>query len=364
MSAAALAFTDFVQGLQDSGALEPHQLRELSEQAQLGPADPRVLGSELLRRGWMTAYQINQVNRGQAGRLVLGPYLLLERLGKGGMGEVLKARHRRMGRLVALKLVRGDRRDRHRVARFQREAEAAARLDHPNIVYSYDAGVLGESLFLAMEYLEGSDLKRLVRRDGPLSAAAACDCVRQAALGLQHACERGVIHRDLKPSNLFRTARGQVVKVLDLGLARLDDAAAGLTRAGMTVGTAAYVAPELFGDPTAADERSDLYSLGCTLYYLLVGHPPFCEGSSVRKMMAHLAEPPPPIESLRPDLPADLVGVVGRLLAKHPEDRFQTPAELALVLEDLLGRGVVDEGGKSPWPQTNTGLDSSTTSGG
>jgi serine/threonine protein kinase len=260
---------DFLQGLQSSKALDAGQLRLALEYAYEGPPDPRHLGRELLRRGWMTAYQINQVFLGRAQHLTLGPYLVLERLGHGGMGEVLKARHTRMGRLVALKVIRADRLARTRaVARFEREVQTVARLDHPNIVHAYDAGVLDDALFLAMEYLEGTDLKRLVRAQGPLPAATACEYARQAAEGLQHACERGVVHRDVKPSNLFLTARGEVVKLLDMGLARLlEEEANLLTRRGVPLGTASYQAPEQILDAGAADARSDLYGLGCTLYF-------------------------------------------------------------------------------------------------
>jgi serine/threonine protein kinase len=199
---------------------------------------------------------------------VLRQYVLLERLGQGGMGQVFKARHRRLDRVVALKLLRQDRAaDPEALLRFQREARATARAAHPNLVTIFDADEVGGTQFFTMEYLEGTDLSRVVKQRGPLPPALACDHVRQAALGLQHAHENGLVHRDVKPSNLMLTAQG-TVKVLDLGLARLEDPAEpdkteGLTETGAVMGTADYIAPEQAIDTHRADIRSDVYSLGC-----------------------------------------------------------------------------------------------------
>src|SRR5262245_20239543 len=203
-------------------------------------------------------------------------YRLLGLLGSGGMGMVFKAEHRLMGRPVALKLIHRHLLERPAaVERFQREARAAARLGHPNIVTAHDAEQAGAAQFLVMEYVEGETLDRVVERSGPLSVAQACDYVRQAALGLQHAHERGMVHRDLKPANLIVTAAGQV-KILDFGLAQLaEECRAGLTPDGALIGTPEYLAPEQARDPGAADVRADLYSLGCTLYHLIAGAPPF-----------------------------------------------------------------------------------------
>jgi serine/threonine protein kinase len=338
---AALGFVQFLQGLQDSHALDADQLREAQAFARSGPPDPRHVGSELLRRGWMTAYQINQVHMGRADSLTLGPYLLLERLGHGGMGEVLKARHTRMGRLVALKVVRADRRSKASAfARFEREVQTVARLDHPHIVHAYDAGILDDALYLAMEYLEGADLKHLVRGQGRLPAATACEYARQAATGLQHAYERGVVHRDVKPSNLFLAARGSLIKILDMGLARLlEEEANLLTQRGARLGTASYQAPEQILDAATADIRSDIYGLGCTLYFLLTRRPPFVKDTALHRMLAHLKEEPRPIESLRPDVPPGLGPVLRKMLAKRRADRYQSPAEVAEGLRRVLADG-------------------------
>jgi hypothetical protein len=217
---------------------------------------------------------------------------------------------------------------------------AAAQLDNPNVVRALDADRVGETHFFVMEYALGTDLAKLVQQQGPLPVAQACDYIRQAALGLQHAFEKGLVHRDIKPHNLLVTTQG-VVKVLDLGLARLthveEDGASGsgLTDEGVVMGTADYMAPEQALDPHGADIRADLYSLGCTLYFLLTGQVPFPEGNLTQKIARHQMVDPPPVERLRPEVPPAVSAVVRRLLAKRPEDRYQTPAELAEVLAQV-----------------------------
>jgi serine/threonine-protein kinase len=336
------SFTQFMQGIRDSGALSPGQLWDLERLLPLGLPDVHVAAKALLERGWMTPYQINQIYRGRAGHLVLGSYLVLERLGQGAMGEVFKARHRRLGRLAALKVIRSQRvADPRYRARFEREVQAAARLDHPHVAHAFDAGHHGDALFLAMEYIDGTDLQCLVAREGPLPVGRACEYARHAALGLQHAHDRGVLHRDVKPPNLLLASAGTVVKVLDFGLARLADNTnrAALTARGAVLGTPDYLPPEQIRDPRRADERSDLYGLGCTLYFLLTGHPPFPRGSPLQRMLAHLREEPRPVDKARPGLPAGLTGLVSVLMAKRPRDRPQTAAEVARALGALLKQG-------------------------
>jgi WD40 repeat protein len=267
-------------------------------------------------------------------------YRVVRRLGAGGMGTVWLAEHAVMNRPVAVKVIRPDLLARPGAAdRFLREVRAAAKLHHPNIVTAYDAEPAGDSCLLVMEYVEGETLAERVKA-GPLPAAEACRAVRDAARGLAHAHAAGLVHRDVKPHNLIRAADG-TVKVLDFGLAGVGagDGAArggdGLTGAGMVAGTPDYIAPEQAADPHAADARADIYGLGCTLYHLLAGRPPFPAGSVVEKLRAHETRMPDPI----PDLPPGLAEVLAKMLAKRPEDRYQTAEELLAALEPFSGVG-------------------------
>src|SRR5579885_746744 len=338
-----------VRALRDSRILEPSQLDTLTRQLAPRATDPRALARELMERGWVTPYQVNQLFQGRGQELVLGPYVLLERLGEGGMGQVFKARHRLLDRVSALKVIRKDRlQSADAIRRFHREIEAASKLDHPNIVAAYDAGEVGNTHFFAMEFVEGSDLGKLVKESGPLPVLTACEYVRQAALGLQHAFERGMVHRDIKPSNLLVTkAAGAepsglgVVKILDLGLARLqgmDEPRTALAQIQTVLGTPDYIAPEQARNARNADTRSDLYSLGCTFYYLLTGQPPFPGDVPMEKLLKHWLEEPRPVEQLRPEVPAAVAAVVRKLMAKRPEDRYQVPAELASALVPFTAR--------------------------
>jgi tRNA A-37 threonylcarbamoyl transferase component Bud32 len=262
-------------------------------------------------------------------------YRVVELLGAGGMGAVYKSVHRLMERPVALKVVRRKLLDDpSAVERFRREAKAAARLSHPNIVTAYDAEQAGDVHFLVMEFVEGVSLARLVAEQGPLPVDRACEWAGQAALGLQHAHEQGMVHRDIKPQNLMLTRRGEV-KILDFGLARFvsESGPTGvLTHSGAMMGTPDYIAPEQATNAHAADTRADIYSLGCTLYFLLAGRPPFATGSFVEKLAAHLHQATPPLTALRPELPAEVVRVVERMMAKDPAQRYQTPGEVARAL--------------------------------
>ncbi|OAI49767.1 hypothetical protein AYO44_06100 [Planctomycetaceae bacterium SCGC AG-212-F19] len=339
----------FVDCLRRGNLLKTDQLGELSAALHKRFAEPRELAAELVRRGWLTPYQANQVLTGHAQDLVLGSYVLLERLGEGGMGEVFKARQVKLERIVALKVIRKDRLAHpDAIRRFQREIRAASKLSHPHIVGAIDADQVGDAHFLVMEFVEGTDLAHLVRKSGPLPIPQACDCIRQAALGLQHAFERGMVHRDIKPANLI-LAKAQggtslgVLKVLDLGLARWrsdeDSCSKGLTRDGHVLGTVDYVAPEQAMDSHTVDIRADLYSLGCAFYFVLTGKLPFPGGEALEKLYRHRYEQPTPIEQLRPEVPPAVLAVVAKLMAKQPEDRYQTPAELAGALAGLLKSG-------------------------
>lgn len=273
---------------------------------------------------------------------VLGQYELTAELGRGGMGQVFAARHRLMNRRVAVKVIRAEHFNRSLAGpRFRREIEALARLDHPHIVRALDADEADGLHFLVMEYVEGETLAGRVKRTGPLPVAEACRLMVQAADALDYAQRQGLVHRDIKPANFIIAADG-TLKLLDLGLARFHDDGSsgdGLTGTGEVFGTPDYMAPEQWDNAHAVDIRADLYALGCTLYCLLTGQPPFGGPgvSTSQKMFAHVEKPPPPVRARRPDVPAGLAAVVERLLAKKPEDRYQTPAELRAALTPFAG---------------------------
>lgn len=309
--------------------------------------DPGELARELVRRDWVTSFQIDALRRGCGADLVLGPYVLLQAIGAGGTGRVFKARHQKMNRIVALKVVGPEAAaDPVLVRRFYREIEAASRLTHPNIVHAYDGGSIGGLLVLVMEYVAGTDLSTLVRDAGPLPVEVACDYIAQAAQGLQYAHEQGLVHRDIKPANLLVSGAADAsglaagrgtVKVADFGLARLrltaEGHAAALSADGTVVfGTADYMAPEQALDFRSADTRADVYSLGCTLFFLLTGRAPFAEGNYAQRLLRHQSAAPPSLRALRGEVPASLEALVQRMLAKRPEDRFQDPGQVASAL--------------------------------
>jgi len=314
--------------------LIPERTAEIRRERSRFPSD-RALAGALLDRGWLTPLQERWYLRGRGQRLVVGSYALLDRLGEGGMGHVFLARHRKLERLAAVKVIRPDREvDRRSRVRFGREIRALGRTDHPNVVHAYDAGAVGRSLYVAMEYVPGPDLGRMIAGGARCPAGQSCEFARQAALGLHHMHGRGLVHRDVKPGNLGLAGGGRVVKVLDVGLAKDRTAAdTGLTRIGHLVGSSDYAAPEQGLDARAADHRADQYSLGCTLYELLTGSVPFPGGTPTSKALRRLMEDPRPLAELRPNLPPGLVRVVGRLLARSPGDRFAS----ALAAADALG---------------------------
>jgi len=293
-------------------------------------------------------------------------YEIVELIGRGGMGDVYKAQHKVMNRTVALKVIRPELvRNAAAVDRFRREVQAAARLHHANIVTAHDAEQAGNLHFLVMEFVDGVDLSQVVRDRGFLPVSEACDYIRQAAIGLEHARQLGMVHRDIKPHNLMLTGNEEI-KILDFGLANfasevvadqaLDDAASDsrgtprshqqLTQLGTMMGTPDYIAPEQAADARTADIRSDIYSLGCTLTFLLTAKPLFETGSITDKLKAHAEQPPPKLTDTRRDIPPELQQIVDRMLAKSPADRFQTPAEVANALADFVDRHRTDGGGR------------------
>jgi serine/threonine protein kinase len=282
-----------------------------------------------------------------AGPKRLGDYELLEELGKGGMGVVYRARHVLLNQTVALKLL-PERflNEPQAISRFRREMQSIGGLDHPNIVRAHNAGEADRQHFLVMEYVDGINLQQLVIDYGPLPVGAACEMIRQAALGLQHAHEHGLVHRDVKPANLMLNRRG-TVKILDLGLARLhaSQLSQGLTQEGIPMGTVDYMAPEQWEDSSRVDIRADIYSLGCTLFHLVAGQAPYADttyDTNRKKLMAHTVAPIPIVSQRREDAPEELDDVLGLMMAKEPHERFETPTEVAEALEPFADAAEID----------------------
>lgn len=363
----------FISSLRECQLLDAGQLDAVVRRPAPPGDDPMPLARDLIQRNLLTAYQVNQVVRGQAKELVIGPYRLLDKLGEGGMGQVFKAHHQPMDRIVALKIIKKEKlTNAVAVQRFLQEIRVAGQLVHPNIVMAFDAGQVNGTHYFAMEYIEGIDLLKLVQRNGPLPVLQAVDYIRQAAAGLAHAHERGLIHRDIKPSNLLvgrviqdKSALADVsantpggmqrnhIKILDLGLARLegDEHSNGLTRIGVVIGTPEFLSPEQAKNSSTVDTRTDIYSLGCTFHFLLTGTPPFRGNSAGETLIKHQTAPIPILETLRPDAPPQLGLVVRRMLAKKSEERYQTANDLINALapfnrrkEQILTPGNVPRG--------------------
>ncbi|WP_254053899.1 protein kinase domain-containing protein [Singulisphaera sp. GP187] len=338
--------------------IEQAELDELLKRfpADLDPTNPEELARGLVRFKRLTEYQAGALLQGKSKGLVIDKYLILDKLGAGGMGMVFKALHRRIKRVVALKVLPPSfAKDETAVRRFHREAEAVAKVSHPNVVAVLDADEFNGLHFFAMEYSAGKDLKRLVEDRGPLPIAQAIECIVQAARGLGAAHARGIYHRDIKPSNLLLDPRG-VLKVLDLGLARMDKGAnllgdaepdPELTRPGIIMGTVAFMAPEQAYNSRSADHRSDIYSLGCTLFFLLTGRPPFQGDTLMARVIAHREEPIPSLHDSQPDLPLALDAVLRRMMAKAPQARYQSVDELIADLQSCQGLG---SAAKVAWP--------------
>jgi len=314
--------------------------------AQIGPesaaqVDPSLADLSLLagQSGAPAPVQPSSIPPGLADH---PDYQITGELGRGSMGVVYLAQNKPMGRKEALKVVSPELMDRRGVLdRFLREIRNAAQLYHTNIVTAYSAMRVGECIAFAMEYVEGYDLARLVKRQGPLPVAHACNFIYQAAVGLQYAHEKGMVHRDIKPSHLIVARQGKrpVVKILDFGLAkatREEPADTNLTREGQMLGTPDYIAPEQSLNATRADIRADIYSLGFTLHYLLTGAPPFRGESLYEVLQAHHSMEAKPLNLLRPDVPRELAAVVAKMMAKDPDQRHQTPREVAQALKPFF----------------------------
>ena len=349
----AVECAEFLRSLDGLGIVDArHVLRLLADSGQpLDQVSPAEVIAMLDEKELLTRWQIDRLTKKDAAAcgpesLVLGDYVLLDPLGKGGMGIVYRARHRRMDRLVALKTLtdRATGSD-DSVQRFQREVRAAARLSHPNIVAAYDAGEHNGTHYLVMELVDGIDLARLVRQSGPLNASRAVDYVRQAAAGFACAHAQGIIHRDIKPQNLL-VDRKQHVRILDMGLARLNpiNAAANpassptgeqteLTQSGVIMGTVDFMSPEQATNTRNANERSDIYSLGCTLYFLLTGRAMFDGETCMERLLAHYQDSRPSLVTSVSKIPPALEAVFARMTARQPADRYASMDDVAEALE-------------------------------
>ncbi len=325
---------DFLQLIRRSGLVGESRLSATLDTLppEFRGDEPARLAAGLVDQGVLTAFQTEQLLLGKCRGFEIGPYRILERLGSGGMALVYLCEDPAKQCRVAVKVLPNARaQDVEYLKRFYREAKVAAGLDDPHIVRTFDIDHDGKVNFMVMEYIDGALLYDIVHRFGPLAVPRAANYIQQAALGLQHAHEANLVHRDIKPSNLILDRTG-TVKILDMGLARnfMDESEEVLTRG--VLGTPDYLAPEQSKDSHNVDIRADIYSLGCTFYYLLTGAPPFPEGTVAQKLLWHQTRPPTPVRSYRPEVPEGLAAVLHRMLAKNPAQRFQTPAEVIEAL--------------------------------
>jgi len=332
----AVPLEKFVQQLEETGIISGETLKGFIP-PQGSPKDAEDLARQLVKQKQLTRYQAEEVYRGKGKSLVLGNYILMEKIGSGGMGQVFKAHHRRMDRCVAIKLLPPEMtKDKDAIARFEREVKAAAKISHPNIVAAHDADCANGVHFLVMELVEGSDLSALVKKQGPVSIGKAISYILQAANGLEAAHKKGVIHRDIKPANLLLDTEG-TVKILDMGLARLSGEVdsptqAELTSTGTVMGTVDYMAPEQALNTKTADGRADIYALGCSLHYLLSGKSTYDGDTLMAKLLAHRDQPIPVLRAVNSEVPEELEAVFRKMVAKKIEDRYQT---VTLLIADL-----------------------------
>ncbi len=354
-------FDEFTRALVEIGLVDETELASFAADSAGG-----ILGLSrtLIAAGKLTTYQAAAIYQKKTRGLLVGNYVILDKLGQGGMGKVFKARHRPSGRVGALKMLPPSfARDRSAVLRFRREVETAGLVKHPNLVATFDANEDRGVQFMVMDYVEGHDLDHFVREHGPMQLNQAIECLIQAACGLEAAHAKGIIHRDIKPGNLMLDHAGSV-RVLDLGLARVVDAVnpfsktegSRLTESGVYMGTIDYMAPEQAQDSHRVDHRADIYSLGCTLYYLLTGQEPFWGETVLNRLMAHMGQPAPSLRILRPDVPPGLDAAYLKMMAKRPEDRPGSMNEVVALLEASKTAPDLKTGSGRPGPRSKPEL--------
>ena len=356
----------FLRNLRMSKLLTSQQFRVVIDKLS-DVEEPREIAKALVSWNFLTKFHAKMLLQGKSSGFFIGPYRIMELLGQGGMGRVYKAVHQTMNRVVALKVLSAQVVNSERAKElFLREAQATAQLAHPNIVMAFDANEVSGRHYLAMEYVDGPNLDQYVKKHGPLHPGLACEIVFQVANGLQHAFEKGMVHRDIKPANLLlQQANNSVtvqVKILDFGLARLNIADGAtedtiLTKQNTVMGTPDFLSPEQSRSLHDLDIRADLYSLGCTFYFLLTGRVPFPGGSTIDKVRHHNNSEPMPIDELRSDLHRSIVKIVRRLMAKNPAHRYQTPDELMEALAPHAAPSVMDWPMVAPRTTNDAGTD-------
>jgi serine/threonine protein kinase len=334
---------ELLQLVRKSGMVDEQKLNAYLNRRQLTrglPDDPREFANDMVQDGVLTYFQSEQFLLGKWRGFTIGKFKLLERIGVGGMGQVFLCEHMFMKRRVAVKVLPPAKADQPAaLGRFYREARAAGSLDHPNIVRTHDIDQDGNLHFIVMDYVDGPNLLDVVKKFGPLDLGRALSYTRQAALGLDYAFRNHLIHRDIKPGNILIDRRG-LARILDMGLARfINDHGDQLTIKyddKIVLGTADYVAPEQVANSHSVDIRADIYALGATLYFLLVGHPPFPTGTVSQKLLWHRTKEPTPVRQIRPDVPEALAAVIAKMMAKDPKARYQTPAQVATDLDQFI----------------------------
>jgi len=326
--------------IRHSAVLGAEEIERFLSKHPEAPDAPGPLAELMVRERVLTPFQAKHLLAGRKRGLVLGPYRLLEPIGKGGNAQVYLAEHRAMRRRVAIKVLPPHRSaDREALERFYREARAVAMLDHPAIVRAHDIACEAGIHYLVMEYIDGPSLKDFIEKNGPVPPAQAARYIHQTIDGLDHAHQHGLLHRDIKPANLMLDKKGNI-KILDMGLVKffeqIDDTLTRDLSKGAVLGTADYLSPEQALSCHDVDIRSDIYSLGATFYTLLNGQPPFHGSKLTQKLIDHQIKEPPPLHELRPEIPLELCALVRKMMAKKPQDRHQTPAEVRDALKPWL----------------------------